>query len=112
MHDGQFRTEIAVTRWTRCFPFERRRMPWIVRGGTLAGPNAHEEIRKKDDLSGRQEKRRDRDEDVQHLLRLKKNIVRGIVDSSHLSTDSQNVHREEDAIDADEARPEVHLAER
>ena len=39
------------------------------------------------------------------LLGLQEFIIERVIEASHLPADSQNVHREEHAIDADEAEP-------
>ena len=51
-------------------------------------------------------------EHIHRLLRLEERVLSRIVETSHLSADAENVHREEDAVNADEAQPEMNLAER
>src|SRR6476661_7993390 len=87
-------------------------MPRILLHDFLSRKNADQEIRQKDELRSKKNERRDRNENVQRLLRLEEVIVGRIVNAAHLPADSENVHREEHAIHASEAQPEVQFAKR
>src|SRR4026208_316410 len=112
VNGGKLRTKVAVTRWTWHFPFQRRCLPRIVFSGSPAREDAREEFHKEQELSRRQEERREGDEYIEDLLRLQKLIVQRVVDTPHLATDSDDMHREEHTVRADETHPEMDLAGR
>src|SRR5438552_293602 len=92
-------------------PLERVCMPWIVFGHAAARKDAHEEIEDEDQLGCAENESGNGDEDIQRLLRLQERVLSRIIQPAHLSADAENVHREEDTIDAHKAEPKMNFAE-
>src|SRR5262249_16065059 len=93
-------------------PFQSGGVPWVVRGYPFACKDAHEEVEEEDQLSGPKNERGNGDKHVYRLLRHKEHVLRRVVDSAHLATDTQNVHRKENAVGTNESQPEMQLSKR
>src|SRR5215475_526395 len=86
-------------------------MPGIPFRGRLSGKNADNEVQQKDQLSRAQNECGNRNKYVHRLLLLKEHVLGRVINTTHLAADSNNVHREENAIRPDEREPEVNLSE-
>jgi len=101
--------EIAVPRRARRLPFKAVSVPWVSTD-TRAVENAVEEIDDEHDLRQHQNDRRNRDERVSAAAIFGTSDVPGIGIPPRLTDRAQDVHREEDAIEADERDEEMHFA--
>ena len=112
VHRRKVWREVAMPRRVRHGPFQCGRMPRVPFRRRFAGKNADDEVQQKDQLSRTQNERRNRNKYVHRLLRLKEDVLGRVINTTHLAADSDNVHREEHAIGADEREPEMNLSER
>src|SRR5262245_17903566 len=87
-------------------------MPRVVLRHFSSGEDTAEEIDQENELRSKSDERGDRNEHIHTLLRDQEIIFRRIVKTPHLAADAKDVHWEKDAIDADEADPEMNLAQR
>jgi len=111
VHRGKLRREVAMARWAGRSPFQCVRMPRIAFRRGFAGKNTDKEVQQENQLSRTQDEGGHGNENVHHLLRLKKHVLGRIINTTHLTADSNNVHWEENAIGADEREPEMNLSE-
>src|SRR5207237_7856968 len=83
------------------------RLTLITVGEEFPRENTDKKVEDEYKLLSTENKRRNTDEHIDGLLRLKKNVLCRIVDATHLTANADNVHWKEDAIDANECQPEV-----
>src|SRR5437773_5677216 len=110
MHCGKLFSKVTMSRRGRRNPFQSSRVPRIAFSHAPA-ENAEEEVEQENQLGRSQNKCGDRNEHVHRLLWLKEHVLSRVIDSPHLATDSDDVHRKKHAIGADEGEPEMNLSE-
>src|SRR5215831_9469760 len=111
VHRRKFWWEIPVSRRTRRRPFQCCRMPRIAFQRPFARKNTEQEVKQENQLRCTQHESGDRYEHIHRLLLLQEHVLSWIIDPSHLPADSDDMHRKEHAIGADEGEPEMNLSE-
>src|SRR5687767_14646416 len=103
------KVSMSCRSWNR--PFKRGGVPWILIGDFLPPENTEQEIEQEDQLCRPENEGGIGDEHIDWLLRNEELVLQRIVYAPHLAADTKDVHRIKDAIHADEADPEMNLAQ-
>src|SRR5450759_974928 len=111
IHDWFMAAKI-IMRWRRRDgPLESRRMPWIFFLGFLPRKQAPDDVEQEEELRPDRDNRRISDKHMNWLQLLKENHRAGVVVAPRMSGQTQEVHRHEDGVHADERKPEVDFAD-
>src|ERR1051325_9034212 len=86
-------------------------MPWIDLR-RLTGEQTPEEVDHEWNLRQTEGEGAHRDEHVDRLQVVQEGVLHRVVDAPHVPADAEDVHRKEGAVEGDERRPEMDLAER